>query len=147
MKDVSYAEITKKAAWVLSIVPPSDAFSFAQKFLSESSRLDTSDPPVFVDCNAVNPTTVKRISSLFLSATGSSMPFIDASIIGGPPSDGYDPTFYACAADQNLLEKFVGLSEYGLQISALKGEAAGIGAASALKVGHFNRTCQSNGIR
>jgi len=145
MKDVSYAVIAKEAAWVLSIVPPSDAYAFAQKFLSETStagRPGTSNPPVFVDCNAVNPASVKRISSLFSSP----LSFIDATIIGGPPSDGYDPTFYACAADQVLLDKFVGLSEYGLKVSALKGEAAGIGAASALKMSYAGITKGTTGL-
>jgi 3-hydroxyisobutyrate dehydrogenase-like beta-hydroxyacid dehydrogenase len=90
--------------------------------------------PVFVDCNAVNPATVNRIAALF---EGSPSRFIDAAIIGGPPDDVYTPTLYASASDDFLLDRFVTFgTKYGLKVSALKGEGAGIGDASALKMSY-----------
>ena len=69
---------------------------------------------------------------------GSGIKFIDASIIGGPPDGVYKPTFYASAQseEQEILEKFVTLSNYGLKVKALRGEGSGIGDASALKMSY-----------
>jgi 3-hydroxyisobutyrate dehydrogenase-like beta-hydroxyacid dehydrogenase len=136
MLDASFKEIGSTCDWVLSILPPSEAFALAQKFLQESAgstRLAGTPSPVFVDCNAVNPATVQRIAALF---TDSPSKFIDAGIIGGPPRDNYSPTIYASSKDDSILDSFVGLSKYGLKISALKGEGAGIGDASALKMSY-----------
>ncbi|KAJ7251830.1 6-phosphogluconate dehydrogenase C-terminal domain-like protein [Mycena haematopus] len=146
MVDASLQEIGSTADWVLSILPPSDAFSLAEKFLKESAgstRLAGTLAPVYVDCNAVNPATVKRIAALFADSPSK---FIDAGIIGGPPLDEYNPTFYASSNDDSLLDRFVKLSDYGLKISALKGEGAGIGDASALKMSYAGITKGSTGL-
>ena len=143
MQDASLSDIAQRANWVLSILPPSDAFGFAQKFREAHTTLDAglkSAKIAFADCNAVNPETVKRIASLF---TSTSIGFIDAGIIGGPPSDGYDPVFYASVhpQDDQLLTEFEGLNAYGLKVSPLRGEGAGIGDASALKMSYAVRLC------
>ncbi|KAJ7188539.1 6-phosphogluconate dehydrogenase C-terminal domain-like protein [Mycena filopes] len=141
MQDASFKEICATSGFILSILPPSDAFALAEKFLQESkgaTRL-----PVFVDCNAVNPATVRRIAALFAS---SPFAFVDAAIIGGPPHDNYNPTFYASADDDTLLDRFVELSQFGLKISALKGEGAGIGDASALKMSYAGITKGTTGL-
>ncbi|KAJ6602192.1 6-phosphogluconate dehydrogenase C-terminal domain-like protein [Mycena sp. CBHHK59/15] len=146
MQDSSFKEIVSKSEWVLSILPPSDAFSLAEKFIQESAsstRLDGTPAPIFVDCNAVNPATVRRIAALF---SDSASQFIDAAIIGGPPDEVSNPTFYASANDDTPLDKFVGLSKYGLKISALKGEGAGIGDASALKMSYAGITKGTTGL-
>ncbi|KAJ8581097.1 hypothetical protein M405DRAFT_833091 [Rhizopogon salebrosus TDB-379] len=137
MINVPLETLVSKSKWILSIVPPREAFAFAEKvrgiveerreLLSESE----SDPRVFVDCNAVNPEAVKRIGGLF---RGTSMRFIDAGIVGGPPRPGYDPTFYACSEGENMLEEFATLSQYGLRVSLLKGAGTGVGDASSLKL-------------
>ncbi|KAF8170275.1 6-phosphogluconate dehydrogenase C-terminal domain-like protein [Mycena galopus ATCC 62051] len=146
MVDASLKEIGSAADWVLSILPPSDAFALAENFLKESAgstRLAGTPAPVYVDCNAVNPATVKRIATLFV---GSPSKFIDAGIIGGPPHDDYNPTFYASSNEDALLDRFVKLSEYGLKVSALKGEGAGIGDASALKMSYAGITKGTTGL-
>lgn len=131
MIDASYSSISERASYVLSILPPSDALLFATKFAEAS--LKSNSELLFVDCNAVNPVTVKKISAIF---AGSQIGFVDAGIIGGPPGDDYDPVFYASADDPNLLRKFDELSEFGLKISLLEGDGAGIGDASALKMSY-----------
>ncbi|KAF7375938.1 Rho gtpase-activating protein 39 isoform 2 [Mycena sanguinolenta] len=141
MVDASFQEIGQTADWVLSILPPSDALSLAEKFLKES--LAGAKAPVYVDCNAVNPATVKRIAALFANSPSK---FIDAGIIGGPPQGDYNPTFYASSNDDALLDRFVKLTEYGLKVSPLKGEGAGIGDASALKMSYAGITKGSTGI-
>lgn len=144
MADVPLGDMTRRADWVLSILPPSDAFSFAEKFLTEARKNNaaTQKPLIFVDCNAVNPQTVKRIAELFDGASSTAFKFVDACIVGGPPSKGYDPTFYASVdeKDAQRLEEFVLLFErHGLKIVPLIGEGAGVGDASALKMSYAVR--------
>lgn len=133
MEDASLSEIGAQARWVLSILPPRDAVSFATAFLSACGK-EHNQGLAFVDCNAVNPDTVHRIGELFARP---GIPFIDGAIIGGPPTDdGYNPTFYASSDDKDALERFDGLSKLGLKISTMKGESGGVGDASALKMSY-----------
>ncbi|KAI5121960.1 hypothetical protein M0805_002031 [Coniferiporia weirii] len=146
MQDVPFSELSRRAEWVLSILPPSEAFNFARSFVSTTSNVTTKDKLVFVDCNAVCPQTVKRIAGLF---EDTSITFIDAGIIGGPPSDTYNPTIYASAEakDESALDEFAAFSELGLKISLLKGEGvAGVGDASALKMSYAGMTKGITGI-
>ncbi|OAX35981.1 6-phosphogluconate dehydrogenase C-terminal domain-like protein [Rhizopogon vinicolor AM-OR11-026] len=151
MINVPLETLVSESKWILSIVPPREAFAFAEKIraavveksLERSTNAGArgeseSDPSwVFVDCNAVNPEMVKRIGGLF---RGTSVRFIDAGIVGGPPRPGYDPTFYACSEGEGegegegVLEEFAALSQYGLRVSLLKGPGTGIGDASSLKL-------------
>lgn len=145
MQDMSLTDISKKCQWVLSVLPPSDALSFARRFHSSLDERDVDDL-VFVDCNAVNPVTVQKIRGVF---AGSAVRFLDAGIIGGPPKDsGYTPTIYASAAPEDLatLHRFVELNNYGMKIVPLAGEGADIGAASALKMSYAGMTKGITGI-
>lgn len=131
-------DIVVKANWILSILPPGDAVSFSEKIRDAAAnrgRRASIEPLMFADCNAVSPETVKRIAGI-LAGTG--IKFIDAGIVGGPPRDGFDPTFYAsvAAGDGDALDAFVALSKCGLKISPLTGEGAGVGDASALKMSY-----------
>jgi 3-hydroxyisobutyrate dehydrogenase-like beta-hydroxyacid dehydrogenase len=112
---------------LLSIVPPANALSFAEQtaFALKSARRK----PVFVDCNAVSPATVRHIHAV-IAATGAE--FIDAGIIGFPPVPGAKdgPHFYASgepAAKLKILRK------YGLDVRVLEGP---VGTASALKMAY-----------
>lgn len=138
MQDIPFSDIPKRADWVLSILPPNEAFNFANSFAAtvKDSGATDKDRIVFVDCNAVSPHTMKRISTIFQS---SNIIFVDAGIIGGPPSDSYNPTIYASseAKDEAVLEEFAAFSNLGLKISPLKGKGvAGVGDASALKMSY-----------
>ncbi|KAF9268777.1 hypothetical protein L218DRAFT_954216 [Marasmius fiardii PR-910] len=143
MKDATYSYIREQADYLLSILPPSHAFSFAKQFLQRSAaegfNRKTEDELVFVDCNAVNPATAKQIGDLF---SEESTRFIDAGIIGGPPTEEYDPTIYASASEKDALEKFGSLSQFGLKISLIR-EGGGIGDASALKMSYAVTTVLS----
>ncbi len=112
---------------LLSILPPANALSFAEQtaFALKSARRK----PVFVDCNAVNPATVRHIHAV-ISATGTE--FIDAGIIGFPPVPGTaeGPHLY-CSGEHAAKLKV--LSEYGLDVRVLEGP---VGAASALKMAY-----------
>lgn len=147
MQDAPLSQIAQRADWVLSILPPSDAFGFAQHFLVEANRdvRSSSNPLVFVDCNAVNAETVKKIKRLFVE---SSFPFVDACIIGGPPTAEYDPKFYASVdeEDKAALDEFEKLSKYGLKAMPLRSEGAKVGDASSLKMSYAVRTTTTNRI-
>jgi 3-hydroxyisobutyrate dehydrogenase-like beta-hydroxyacid dehydrogenase len=115
-----------EAELVLSILPPASALSFAQQMVPLLSA--AACKPVFVDCNAVSPQTVREIGAV-IAATGA--PFVDASIIGLPPQPGkVSPHFYACGASALRLQA---LSEFGLDVRVLEGP---IGAAAALKMSY-----------
>ena len=98
MEDASLGDIAGRANWVLSILPPSEAYAFAQRFRDAHAGNAATRGLAFADCNAVNPETAKRIASVF---SGTPIKFIDAGIIGGPPRDGYDPVFYASASPED----------------------------------------------
>ncbi|KZS88993.1 6-phosphogluconate dehydrogenase C-terminal domain-like protein [Sistotremastrum niveocremeum HHB9708] len=133
MEIVTLSEIVSRADWVLSIVPPSEAYTFA-KLLTDAYRSAAPNARKaglkFADCNATSPETVKRISNLFFDLE---IPFIDGSIIGGPPKDDYQPTFYASSNNTEALKAF----DFGiLRVKLLQGEGAGVGDASALKMSY-----------
>jgi 3-hydroxyisobutyrate dehydrogenase-like beta-hydroxyacid dehydrogenase len=124
--------LVREAAIILSIVPPGQAVEVGERFHGPLIR--AKEKPVFVDCNAVSPTTVRRIADL-LAATGCR--FIDAGIIGGPPPAGHldkGPRFYASGPDADLLTR---LRDCGLDIAVIDGP---IGAASALKLSYAGLT-------
>jgi 3-hydroxyisobutyrate dehydrogenase-like beta-hydroxyacid dehydrogenase len=121
------ADALVEADLLLSIVPPANALSFAEQigFALKSAK----KKPVFVDCNAVNPATVRHIHAV-ITATGTE--FVDAGIIGFPPVPGATsgPRIYA-SGDHAI--KLSALAQYGLDVRVLDGP---IGAASALKMAY-----------
>src|SRR5882672_6430478 len=87
----SSVEAVMEADLLLSILPPANALSFAEQtaFALKSAKRK----PVFADCNAVSPATVRHIHAV-ISATGAE--FVDAGIIGFPPEPGgKSPHIYA----------------------------------------------------
>jgi 3-hydroxyisobutyrate dehydrogenase-like beta-hydroxyacid dehydrogenase len=135
MEDTSLAQIASMADFVLSVLPPSDALQLAHDFRSQISPGDNRSF-IYADCNAVSPTTVKKIQDIF---DETQVRFLDAGIIGGPPRENYNPTIYASADDPSVLSEFEELNKLGLKVVALRGEGAGIGDASALKMSYAVR--------
>ena len=118
------------ADFVLSIVPPGDALSLAERF---APVLKTSNAkPVYVDCNAINPATIERVAAA-IAPTGS--PFVDAGIIGAPPKGrNGGPRFYASG---EAVQRFATLRQYGLDVRLLDGPP---GTASAVKMSYAGIT-------
>jgi L-threonate 2-dehydrogenase len=86
--------LTASADFILSIVPPAAAIAVAERLRDPLSA--AASPPIFTDCNAIAPATMRHIEALL-------DPFhvIDAGIIGGPPlPDTQDP------AARELSQKF-----------------------------------------
>lgn len=119
MEQIAQADI------VLSVLPPSEALSFAASLAPHVMAAGTR--PLYLDCNAVSPDTVRRIEEAIAPAGAD---FIDASIIGGPASaDGRKrPALYASGAHA---PRAAVLGELGLDYRPLNGP---VGAASALKM-------------
>jgi 3-hydroxyisobutyrate dehydrogenase-like beta-hydroxyacid dehydrogenase len=119
-----------RADFVLSILPPGDALSLAQRFVPALTASNAK--PVYVDCNAINPKTVERVAAS-IAPTG--CPFVDAGIIGQPPKPGdAGPRIYASGA---AAPRFAALHDYGLDIRVLDGA---LSAASALKMSYAGIT-------
>ena len=141
MTAASDAEIAG-SDFFLSILPPGDALALVERFAPALKASNAK--PVYVDCNAINPATVERVAAA-IAPTGS--PFVDAGIIGSPPTPlpnpppqagegrvGGSPRFYASGA---AAPRFAALREYGLDIRVLDGA---LSAASALKMSYAGIT-------
>jgi 3-hydroxyisobutyrate dehydrogenase-like beta-hydroxyacid dehydrogenase len=120
-----------RADFILSILPPGDSVSLAQRFAP--ALTSSNAKPIYVDCNAVSPPTLERVATV-IAPTGS--PFVDAGIIGSPPApkEGPGPRFYASGAHA---PRFAALKEYGLDVRVLQGP---LSAASALKMSYAGIT-------
>ena len=70
MIDASDAEIAA-ADVILSIVPPGDALPLAQRLAPALTAVDPK--PLYADCNAVSPDTVKQIAAA-IAPTGARLP-------------------------------------------------------------------------
>src|SRR5579872_6441516 len=113
------------ADFILSIVPPGEALSLAERFVPALAASNTK--PVYVDCNAINPATLGRVAAA-IAPTGCA--FVDCGIIGPPPpplaasrADGGEvtltgPRFYASGP---AMAQFATLRQYGLDVRALQG--------------------------
>ncbi|KAJ7604828.1 hypothetical protein DFH06DRAFT_1253751 [Mycena polygramma] len=136
MQHASYAEIVERATCIYSIVPPKDAFSIASTIVSAYKAVASQRAIVFVDCNAMNPESMKRMADLF---DGTGITLIDGVIIGTPPTASFNPAIYVSAdpKDSAILDEFTHTSiQFGLNVIPLKGDGAGIGDASAVKMSH-----------
>jgi len=123
MRRAGLAEIAG-ADLILSIVPPGNALGLAERLAPVIEGLGAA--PVYVDCNAVSPQTVRQIAGVIERA---GTPFVDAGIVGGPPTAaGYCPAFYASGEDAG---RFAILRDYGLDVRVIEGA---VGQASALKM-------------
>lgn len=109
---------------LLSVLVPAEARTIAQQVAASLQR--TRARPVYVECNAVAPHTVRAIEEIITGAGGG---FVDVGIIGGPPQRPDGPTrFYCSGPDTSALEA---LGEHGLDVRLV---GPTIGQASALKM-------------
>jgi 3-hydroxyisobutyrate dehydrogenase-like beta-hydroxyacid dehydrogenase len=116
--------LVRESEIVLSIVAPAHARQVAESIAAAVQRTHSS--PLFVDCNAVSPMTVKGIARV-IAATGAR--FADVGIIGNPPKPGPQATRYYVSGEH--AEEVAGLSSHGLDVRVVGSE---VGQASALKM-------------
>lgn len=108
---------------LLSILVPSEARGLAERVAAAMSR--TGARPVFADCNAIAPQTVRKIDEMI---RGAGAVFVDAGIIGGPPTPKMDTSFYCSGPDTSAFEA---LGRHGLTVKVVGAE---IGMASGIKM-------------
>ena len=116
--------------FILSIVPPGQALGLAQRLAP--AMLAAGKKPVYVDCNAVAPSTVLRIERV-VRDTGSVL--VDGGIIGPPPSPESKNTRIYLSGD--AAPEVAVLEEYGLSMPVQPGP---IGTASAMKLSYAGFT-------
>jgi 3-hydroxyisobutyrate dehydrogenase-like beta-hydroxyacid dehydrogenase len=116
--------------FILSIVPPGQALALAER-LAPAMR-DAKQKPIYVDCNAVSPSTVLRIDQVVREAGAT---FVDGGIIGPPPDlDSTKTRIYLSGPDA---QKVTILQQYGLSTPIQPGP---VGAASAMKMSYAGIT-------
>jgi putative dehydrogenase len=116
--------------FILSILPPGDAVTLAERF--QPALKASNAKPIYVDCNAINPKTVDRVAAVIAPTD---CPFVDSGIIGSPPKPGdAGPRFYASGP---AAPRFATLRQYGLDVRVLDGAMS---AASALKMSYAGIT-------
>jgi len=123
MIDAPLADIAG-ADLILSIVPPAEAEATARAllpYLAAATR-----KPLYIDANAIAPDTKRAVGAIVAE---SDSPFVDGTIIGGPPGKGgLEPIFYLAGPDA---PRAAMLGELGIRCTMM---AAPIGAAAALKM-------------
>lgn len=109
---------------LLSILPPSQAVALAETMAPhiESCGSDI----LYVDCNAVAPTTKKQVQAIVEQAGAR---FVDVGILGDPPSPERNPTRYYVSGQHAA--KFAELKSHGLNIVSCGDE---VGRAAAIKM-------------
>ena len=131
------AKLVEGAEFVLSVMPPGEAKNLATRLapvLSAQPR-----KPLFADCNAVAPQTVREIASV-VAPTG--CVFADIGIVGGPPPKEGDasPRLYVSG---DGARRALALKDFGLDLRLVEG---GVGEASAVKMGYACMTKGSQAI-
>ncbi len=130
---------------VLSIVPPGEALSLAERLAPalrqaaplrqarlSQARAGLIPGLIYADCNAISPQTAQHVGTVI---AGAGVGFVDAGIIGGPPQPGRPgPVFYASGPDAPRLAV---LAQHGLDVRVLDGP---VGAASGLKMSYAGIT-------
>jgi 3-hydroxyisobutyrate dehydrogenase-like beta-hydroxyacid dehydrogenase len=129
--DVSDDEtLVREADMLLSVLVPAQAYVFAER-IAVAMRA-TGSTPLFADCNAISPRTVRSIERL-LREVGSEV--VDVGIIGAPPRAGRAETrLYASGPGSQRLAL---LSEYGLDVRVIGPQ---VGRASGLKMCYASLT-------
>jgi 3-hydroxyisobutyrate dehydrogenase-like beta-hydroxyacid dehydrogenase len=131
------ASLVENADFVLSVMPPGEAKGLAQRLAPALTALAAK--PVFADCNAVAPATVRDIAAV-IAPTGCA--FADIGIVGGPPPKEGDtsPRLYVSGEGAR---RALALKDFGLDMRLVDG---GIGEASAVKMGYACMTKGSQAI-
>lgn len=120
----SLDDLVREADVILCILVPSEARGVAGAVAAAIRR--TGADVTYADCNAISPGTVREIGETITAAGGR---FVDAGIIGGPPTPGSSGTrYYASGADADRL---LPLAACGLDVRVIGAE---IGQASGLKM-------------
>ena len=119
----SMPELVADSDVILSITTSEAAPALCQEVAD--AIISTGSGVLFAECNAISPQKTRSMEPIITNAGGR---YVDASIIGGPPRQGYSPHIYASGKHADELEL---LREYGLDIRVIGSET---GQASGLKM-------------
>lgn len=119
----SMEQLATSCELIFSVLNPGAAVDKARELAAAIGV--TGKKPVFVDCNAISPQTVREIDSIIRQAGAT---FIDAGIIGPPPRGNARTRIYVSGADAEILTR---ITDKNLDIR-VAGEH--IGDASAVKM-------------
>lgn len=110
---------------ILSVVPPAEAEGLAERFMPLLQA--RAAKPLFVDANALNPTSKKRLAARLAEA---GIRMVDGAIIGPPPTGGNRVTTTFLSGGEAAAARAI-LDVPNCGATVLDG---GVGAASALKM-------------
>ena len=116
-------DLVREVDLILAILVPDQTIPLARQVAASIKRTGTQ--PAYADCNAIAPNTSKQIDEIISSAGGR---YIDAGIIGGPPSQDEQTRFYASGPHEDILTQ---LNGYGILVRPMGGE---VGRASGIKM-------------
>ncbi len=118
----SLEELVRQADVLLCVLVPARAVEVAQEVAAALAA--TQADLLYVDCNAIAPSTVRLVGDTILGAGGR---FADVGIVGPPPRKP-GTRFYASGPGA---DEFAQLSDFGLDVRVMGDE---IGQASGLKM-------------
>lgn len=123
-------ELAERCDIVMGICPPANAIEVA------SAVAETGFTGLYVEANAVAPATV---SAIHAEGFGGAADFLDAAVVGSPPSRTKSPRLYVSGAEgpvHRISELFKGTA---VDVRPLAGD---VGQASALKLAYtsFQKT-------
>ena len=116
-------DLVREVDLILAILVPDQTIPLARQVAASIKRTGTQ--PAYADCNAIAPNTSKQIDEIISNAGGR---YIDAGIIGGPPSQDEQTRFYASGPHEDILTQLDG---YGILVRPIGGE---VGRASGIKM-------------
>jgi 3-hydroxyisobutyrate dehydrogenase-like beta-hydroxyacid dehydrogenase len=97
------AELVAQSDYILSIVPPKDAIATARRIaVTWDKQQKRAKKLVYLDLNAVAPSTARSVAAELSSVAGDEIGFVDGGIIGGPPKP---PKADASAANESSGEQ------------------------------------------
>jgi 3-hydroxyisobutyrate dehydrogenase-like beta-hydroxyacid dehydrogenase len=118
------AALVRDADMFLSILPPGEAIGLARRM---APHIRASGKPIlYVDCNAVAPTTKAQIGTI---AEEAGARFVDVGILGDPPSPTKNSTRYYASGPH--ADAFAALEKHGLNVIVCGDR---IGRAAAIKM-------------
>jgi len=132
-------ELCNTADYILSIVPPRDAFVTAKRIVTaaESVRYQARvNPLCYLDLNAISPHSSREIDEL-LKTSQSPVKFIDGGIIGAPPRQNVYGSWYRPSIPLSGPENLASSSPGGSDLAAILNTSyvsPEIGSATGLKM-------------
>lgn len=133
--ELSLEAVVKRSDILFSILPTQFAYEEAAR-VSQLLR-GAKSPPLFVEANAIAPSLTADIATLFLDNKAK---FVDAGIVGSPPSGSKKPRLYVSGGDVEQLKQLDG---FGIDLVDL---GRTIGTASAFKMTYAAMTKGVNAL-